>query len=373
MAAEGIRYAAHGLVAAWADHARTSAELLDLVGARGLTVARTVEPVRPDGAALATAVVGSLATGAADASWELAAVAATLSGEARALLALLFADPSLPTVATVLPPPGHGLAGIASTFPPGVAHDYVDAVLTDQPASLGLPVRDAAAAPVTSDGPLVAAVIAVASQFDPALRRDVAEMFLHASSHAIQVHGPYVADEALQARITWRKDPAGRTTPEHVWTVGPDDTVTTEHRVGAVAGRFDSFEALAKPLKALIEGNGGTIAGLHAYLKLVGPQGQARIFVPADVAGLGPDETTGFRGSGARSHDLAQHWTKARDYAMEVGAAPMPIVATDQIATGSDPGAVIIFRKIGTDWIVITCYPTAAPPKNFTRFGGSTP
>lgn len=51
----------------------------------------------------------------------------------------------------------------------------------------------------------------------------------------------------------------------------------------------------------------------------------------------------------------------------------MPIVASDQIADGTDPGAAIIFRKIGQDWVVITCYPSADQPRNFTRFGGSIP
>lgn len=373
VAAQGIRYAAHGLVAAWADHDRLASSLLERAGEPAAVVARIVAPVRPGGPALAATVVTQVDLGVEAAAREFAAVAEVFSAEVRSLLALLFADPALALAATVLPPPGSGLAGILGTFPPGPPRDYVEHILTDHPSSWGMPVRDAAAAAVTGPTAPLAAVVAVASQFEPELRADVARMFLHQSSHAIQVHGPGVSDEALQARISWRKDPAGRTTPQHRWTLHPDDTVSTEHRVKEAAGRFDSFEALAKPLVALVDANGGTIAGLNAYLRLVAPQGQARIFVPAEVAGLGPGETTGFRGAGARSDDMARHWAKARDYAMDTGAAPMPVVTTDQIADGSDPGAAIIFRKIGTAWVVTTCYPIAAPPKNFTRFGGSTP
>lgn len=301
-----VRYAAHGLIAAWADHDQKSAAVLERVRAEALVVARALEPVRPEGRALAQAVISRAGLGADAVSRELAEVSATLQTEARAVLALLFDDPGLPSAATVLPPPGAGDSGILSTFPPGTARDYVEHLLTDHPSAWSMPVGSAVAAGVTGDAAPTSSVTAVAAEFDPALRDDIERMFSHPKSHAIQVHGPDVSDEALQARITWRKDPAGRTTPEHLWTLNPNGSIDTDHQVGAAAGRFDTYEALAKPLKAIIDANGGTIAGLHAYLSTF-PGGRAHVFVPAPAADLGPAETTGFRGAGARTPEMAVH------------------------------------------------------------------
>lgn len=371
VAAQGIRYAAHGLVAAWADHDRLAGALLRDVTGRAAAVGRIVHPVRPGGPELARTVVSEAALGAGAAERELAAVAAVLGGEVRALLALLFDDPALAGAATVLPAPGSGVAGIAGTFPPGGPREYVRSVLTDHPSSWGLPVRSAAAAPVTGASAPPASVRAVADAFEPSLRTEVERMFAHPLSHAIQVHGPDVTDEALQARISWRKDPAGRTSPQHRWTLLPDDSVDTKHRVGATAGRFDTYEALAKPLKALIDATGG-LPGLAAYLSTF-RTGRVKIFVPAAVAGLEPGDTTGFRGAGARTADLERHWQKARDYAVDTGSAPMPIVATDQIAHGRDPGAAIILHNIGDRWVVVTCYPVPEQNQSFIRFEGPPP
>lgn len=371
-AAQHIRYAAHGLVAAWADHDRRSAEVLQRVTDEAAVVARLVDAVRPGGPALASTVTAELTLGVGAATRELAAVTAVLSGEARALLALLFDDASLSAAAIVLPPPGTGTAGIIGTFPPGPPRDYVAHILTDHPSSSAQPVRDAAHAPVTGSTAPAHLVEATAVHFDTPLHEAVHTMFAHPQSHAIQVHGPDVALEALQARISWRKDPAGRTTSKHLWTLNPDDTVLTKHPVGAEAGRFNSIEALVKPLKAVVAQSGGTLASLDAYLITLGPNGQVRLFVEAGLAGLQPGDTAAFRGAGARTPDMAEHWKDGRQYAIDTGAAPMPIVATDQIADGSDPGAAIIFRKFGHDWVVITCYPTAEQPRNFTRLGGST-
>ena len=370
-AAQRIRYAAHGLVAAWADHDRRSAELLRRVADGAVVVARIVDPVRPGGPALSAAVRSQASLGATAASSELAAVSALLSDETRALLALLFDDPGLSGVATVLPPPGSGDVAIIGTFPPGPPRDYVRHILTDHGDSWVQPLGTAQVAGVTGPAAPPASIGALAEQFDPSLRADVARMFAHPRSHAIQVHGPDVPDEALQARITWRKDPAGRTTPQHRWTVNPDDTVATRHQVGAAAGRYNTFEALAKPLKVLIEQNGGTIEGLDTYLSDLDPD-RVSLFVPAKTAGLEHGDTTGFRGSGTRTRDMERHWRRARDYAMDTGSAPMPVIGTDQIADGPDPGAVIIFQKIDGDWVVITAYPSAYQPDDFARFGGST-
>ncbi|WP_298322167.1 hypothetical protein [Haloactinopolyspora sp.] len=361
-----IRYAVHHLLTAWSDYDRHCADAVAQARREADTLARMLGAV-PGGDALTTEVTDIMTAGTARAETELRQAGESYSTEARTLLGLLTGQPDLASAPFTLPSPGSGLSGIVATFPTIESRRYVEHVLTDHTDSDVITTASARSA--ASNGPSAPAgqVAAFAAQFPSELHEMITRMQTHSRSHALQTHGPDVTDDALKARLTWRKDPAGRTNSANRWALNDDGTVSTNHVVGPLAGKFTTMEAMAKPLRALLAATGNTVAGLETYLTSKAVGRTARIFVPAHECGLEPGDTAAYRGAGTQTEDMARDWAQARDFAMGSGADPMPIVPTDPIADGLDPGAAMSFRKSGDHWIMTTCYPVPTPDERFTR------
>jgi hypothetical protein len=359
------RRALTGLLDAWLDLDRRGAEALARTRADALDVARAAGGARVGGAAVAGQVVEQAGAGVAVAERELAGLAAVLADECRSLVELLTG------VAGSVAPVGLGSGpdAIVAAFPAGDGRAYVADLVADAAVDERQPSEAAERAPAVNAIPLSVAA-GLRAAFDVSVREDVPAMVCHPRGHAVQLHGPDVSDEALMARVSWKKDPMGRTDTKNSWHRDPDDgTVHSKHGIGHVAGRFTTVEALAKPLQALLAHTGGTLEGLGDYLDRYGPAGIARIFVAAADAELVPGDTTGFRGAGTSTKPMARHWTQARRDAMENGGGPLPIVRTDQIADNDKPGAAMIFRRIDGEWMLVTCFPESAKKDDFTRMG----
>lgn len=359
------RRALTGLLDAWIDLDRRGAEALAQARADAMDVARAAGGARVGGAAAAGQVLEHADAGVAVAERELAGLAAVLADECRALVQLLTG------VAGSVAPVGLGSGpdAIVEAFPAGDGRAYVADLVADAAVDERQPSEAAERAPTVNAIPLSAAA-GLRAAFDESVREDVLAMVCHPRGHAVQLHGPDVPDEALMARVSWKKDPMGRTDTKNSWRRDPDDgTVHSKHGIGHVAGRFTTVEALAKPLQALLAHTDGTIEGLHAYLNHHFPDGAALIFVSAEDAGLVPGDATGFRGAGTSTDAMVEDWKGARRDAMKHGGGPMPIVRTDQIADNDDPGAAMILRKVDGDWVVITCFPEGAQGDDFMRMG----
>lgn len=361
-----IRYTVHHLLVAWSDYDHRCAEAVAEARREADALTRMIGTV-PGGDSLSAEITGILTTGMTQAETELRRAGESYGTEARALLGLLTRDPGLTSAPFALPAPGSGLSGIVATFPTGESRRYVEHVLTDHTDSGTIATENAQDAPANGPSAPAAQVTLFADQFPSEHREAITRMQTHPRSHALQAHGPDVTDDALKARLTWRKDPAGRTNNAHRWTLNDDGTVTTNHVVGPSASKFTTMEAMAKPLQALLAATGNTMAGLDAYLAGEAVGRTARIFVPAAECGLEPGDTTAYRGAGTQTKKMAGDWTAARDFAMVSGADPMPIVPTDPVTEGADPGAAMHFRKSGDDWIMTTCYPAPTPDERFTR------
>ncbi|PZF83558.1 hypothetical protein C1I92_12365 [Jiangella anatolica] len=355
-----------GLLDAWLDLDRTSAPLFGEVRSRAAGVARAADAARVGG--LATQVVSHADAGATAAERELAGLAGVFAAETRSLVELLTGAPCVVTPSML----GSGPAALVAGFAGGPGHDYVADLVADAAVDERQPSEVAERAPVVNTIPLSVAA-GLRAEFGDEVGDELLAMVCHARGHAVQLHGPDVPDEALMARVSWKKDPMGRTDAKNSWRRDPDGTVTTKHGIGHIAGKFTTVEAMIKPLKALLAHTGGTLDGLHDYLTDQADAGRVRIFVPADVAGLEPGDATGFRGSGTGTTLTARHWRSARGDAMQTGGGPMPIVRTDQIAEGEDPGAAMIFRRtdLGT-WALVTCYPTEVADEKFIRLRSTT-
>ncbi len=374
MADEGhgnIRYAAHQLLTAWSDYDRHCADAIAETRRETDALTRMLGGV-PGGDALTAEIADVMTAGTTQAERELRRAGESYGVEARALLGLLTGEPDLASAQFTLPEPGSGLPGIVATFPTAESRRYVGHVLDDQAASSAVAASATRDAPVNGPVASAAQVDAFTGRFAGVLQEPIERMLTHPRSHALQAHGPDVTDDALQGRLTWRKDPAGRTNSTHRWALDDDGTVTTNHGIGAMASKFTSMDAMAKPLQALIAACGDTMDGLHAYLVDNSKGRIARIFVPATECGLQPGDTTAYRGAGTQTTKMADDWAKARDHTMAQGADPMPIVPTDPITDGPEPGAAMIFRKTGDHWNMTTCYPVPAPDEDFARMRGAT-
>lgn len=365
-----IRYAVHHLLTAWSDYDRHCADAVAQARREADTLARMLGAV-PGGDALTAEVTDIMTAGTARAETELRQAGESYSTEARTLLGLLTGQPDLASAPFTLPSPGSGLPGIVATFPTIESRRYVEHVLTDHTDSDVITTASARSA--ASNGPSAPAgqVAAFAAQFPSELHEMITRMQTHSRSHALQTHGPDVTDDALKARLTWRKDPAGRTNSANRWALNDDGTVSTNHSVGDQVSKFITMEAMAKPLRAILAATGDTMEGLDTYLTNHAVGRNARIFVPADECGLKPGETTAYRGAGTQTDAMARDWVQARDFAMISGADPMPIVRTDPVVDGPDPGAAVIFRKSGDHWIMTTCYPAPDQPADFTSLRGA--
>ena len=367
-----IRYAVHHLLVAWTDYDHRCAEAVAQARREAEALTRMIGAI-PGGDTLSSEITGILTTGMAQTETDLRRAGESYSTEARSLLGLLTREPELSSAPFTLPAPGSGLPGIVATFPTSESRRYVEHVLTDQTDSDTIATQTARDAPANGPSAPAAQVALFTDQFPPQYREAIAQMQTHPRSHGLQAHGPDVTDDALKARLTWRKDPAGRTNNAHRWTLNDDGTVTTNHRVGDQASKFTTMEAMAKPLQALLAAAGDTMEGLDAYLTNHAAGRSARIFVPADECDLQPGDTTAYRGAGTQTDDMARDWAQARDFAMSSGADPMPVVPTDPVVDGADPGVAMNFRKSGDQWIMTTCYPVPTPDERFTRLRSTDP
>ncbi|WP_157987703.1 hypothetical protein [Jiangella endophytica] len=284
--------------------------------------------------------------------------------ETRALVELLTGAPGTVTPVAL----GSGPEAIVAAFPEGDGRTYVADLVADAAVDERQPSEVAERAPTVNAIPLSVAA-GLRAEFGEVLGSDLLAMICHPRGHAVQLHGPDVPDEALMARVSWKKDPMGRTDAKNSWRRDADGVVHTKHGIGHVAGKFTTVEALIKPLKALLAHTGGTLEGLHAYLNRHGTIAGARIFVAAEDAGLAPGDTAGFRGAGTSNPEMTDHWFRARRDAMASGGGPMPIVRTDQVADNDSPGAAMIFRKIDGQWMLVTCFPDGAKKDDFIGMG----
>ncbi|WP_053203430.1 hypothetical protein [Jiangella muralis] len=363
-----VRRALTGLLDAWLDLDRSSAAPLDQARSQAAVVARAASGARPEGVAVAEQVPPLVALGLTAAADSLAGLARVFADEAGALVALLTGVPGPVTLAVL----GSGPDAVVASFPAGPGRDYVRDLVADAAVDERQPSEVAERVPTVNAIPLSVAA-GLRSAFDESVREDILAMVCHPRGHAVQLHGPDVPDEALMARVSWKKDPMGRSDAKNSWLRDADGRVRTKHGLGHVAGKFTTVKSLAKPVNALLAHCGGTLAGLHAYLEEQASMGRARIFVPADVAGLEPGDTTGFRGAGTSTPEMARHWKDARKDTMKAGGGPMPIVRTDQIAEGEDAGAAMILDRADSGaWLMVTCYPTGVPDEKFTRLRSTT-
>ncbi len=359
------RRALTGLLDAWLELDRRGASALAQARADAMDVARAAGGARVGGATAAGQVVEHADAGVAVAERELVGLAAVLADECRALVQLLTG------VAGSVAPVGLGSGpdAIVEAFPAGDGRAYVADLVADAAVDERQPSEAAERAPAVNAIPLSVAA-GLRAAFDESVREDILAMVCHPRGHAVQLHGPDVSDEALMARVSWKKDPMGRTDTKNSWRRDPDDgTVHSKHGIGHVAGKFTTVEALAKPLQALLAHTGGTLDGLHDYLDRHSTIAGTRIFVAAEDAGLAPGDTTGFRGAGTSTPDMTDHWFRARRDAMASGGGPMPIVRTDQVADNDNPGAAMIFRKIDGKWMLVTCFPDGAKKDDFIGMG----
>ncbi|TDE09079.1 hypothetical protein [Jiangella asiatica] len=359
-----IRRSLDGLLDALLAYDRASADVLATTRRDAERVAKALSAAGPDGAALADQVMELVAAGVAAAGEELAVATEAFASETGALSDLLAEPPA--SGASPGPVPAQATT---SGEDAGQAEDEaVDDALADEELLERQSSADAERAPTSSTVPDHVRE-AYGALFDAAIRDDIMAMVVtNDAGHAIQLHGPDVSDEALKARVSWKKDPMGRTDPKNDWRRDPDGSVHSKHGVGHVAGKFTSLEALAKPLRTLLDHCGGTIADLHDYLERNRGLRDAMIFVPAEDANLVPGDTTAYRGEGTQAEETAEQWRMQRRDAMELGGEPVPIVRTDPIARGMDPGVTMIFRKIDRTWVMITCYPEAEPRPSSSRW-----
>ncbi|PSL08477.1 hypothetical protein CLV30_101449 [Haloactinopolyspora alba] len=244
----------------------------------------------------------------------------------------------------------------AAQFPPGFARRYVRDLITSVDRSVTLTIDDAGRVqPVPTDD-VDAATTSIADTFDGPCRAQGAALLTSETSHAIEQHGPQIPDEAHLARLVWLKDPTG----QDAWQVSADNRVTTAHWAGTSTGGFTSPEALAKPINAILTAASTRAQNLDQFLDANAEDTRLAIHVPADQADLSPDDATGYRGSGTGHPETQRDWIAARKYAMKNGGPAVHGVPDDPLRSGSDPGAMVVFKHSSDGWRLVTCFPVDA-------------
>lgn len=234
---------------------------------------------------------------------------------------------------------------IANVFPPGFARAYAHDLLTDlSRKAYALSKRQAGAVAIVGGKRLDDATYLVVEQFEGMRRAVVGSWLLDPRSHAMTNHSDCVGDDALLARLVWRRPPDG-VAP---WTLDESGRIATKHRAGTVTGRFNSPAAMAKPLRAYLDVAEKYPGGHLGLLERYSTGWSAIFFVSAETAGLVRGDTTAYRGVGTATAAGAKDWRRRRTRAMEANTTagpPVHAVRYDPVADGSDPGAQLTFVK----------------------------
>lgn len=327
----------------------------------------------PNSTAIAAEVADTCLTLLARVASDAGATGTTIDADAYALLDLLARKHGHEPLEPYVPPPrgSFGHAANPARFPPGFARDYATDVIGDLRSDVVFMDKfQAAALPQMSPEEVEAAVVSVADTFPDHQRDYVRHLLSHPRCHAVEAHGPQVTDEALLARLCTRRPPDVGNPGADAWEVKPSGKVTTTHVLGASAVRFASAEAMAKPLRSVLDVAARDPGGLDGFLTKHEFMGITSFYVSAAHAGLGPGDTSAYRAAGAQRYDSSKDWLKARDRAIKsTDATAVGGVRTDVIADGADPGAWIIFERMPGDdeWILSSCYAADRANKNATR------
>lgn len=283
--------------------------------------------------------------------------------EIHALLALLAPWHGLTTLPPLTPAPPGG--ALSDHFPAGFAQDYVNDLLAAVDRSVTLTVQAASAVQVRTDDASDAAKNLVADHLPDDLRDEGLRLLQHATCHAIERHGHHIASETQLARLVWLKDPTGH----QGWQVLPNGGISTRHWCGPASGGFTSAEALAKTLAAFLRWAHDHAGGVNQLLDKHAPTNARRIGIhmSADLAGLRPGDTDGYRGTVTGSAEQVDDWLAARRHAMTHGKPPVYVVPYDPIAGADDPGVTMAFKRVGQQWCLVTCFPVDAPDSRNKR------
>ena len=80
----------------------------------------------------------------------------------------------------------------------------------------------------------------------------------------------------------------------------------------------------------------------------------------AERAGLVAGDTYGFKGTATSTEEMERDWIAARRLAMK-GSGKVYGTTFDPISDGSDPGATVVFKRVGAEWHLVTCFPVDHP------------
>lgn len=267
------------------------------------------------------------------------------------LLAPLHGVSTLPA----LNPPATTADGWVAEFPAGFARDYVADVVSVVERSVVLHIEATQHVPTVSETDAEGAKDAAGARFSDTHRDKGVDLLVDPACHAVERHGPQIPDEAHLVRLIWLKDPSGA----DAWQVTGGGTVLTGHRCGISACGFSSPEAIAKPIEAFLRTAHAKAGGVDEFLtantkkkaKVIG------IHVSAELAGLSAGDASGYRGAGTMTRETRRDWLAARELGIAEGRDTVFGVPFDPIAEGSDPGVTLVFRRSGTRWSLVTCYP----------------
>lgn len=256
-----------------------------------------------------------------------------------------------------IPPlnPAPSTAGFAAQFPPGFAQTYVKDLLSSVQGSITIAVDDAGRLHVVSQTDADDAKVAAGIGFSDTHRDEGIRMLQDSTSHAVEQHGPQIPDQAHLARLIWQRDPTGT----YSWQVLPTGAVETSHRAGSATGGFTSPAALAKPIEAVMAVAHASAGGLNEFLTKNTKKKTKKIgiHVSAELAGLTSGDASGYLGAGTGTRETQRDWLRAREYGITRGRATVYGVPYDPISDGTDPGATIVFKRVGEAWHLVTCYP----------------
>ena len=123
------------------------------------------------------------------------------------------------------------------------------------------------------------------------------------------------------------------------------------------------MEALAKPLEALLSVAHESHSDLNEFLNsnLAEEQTRVGIHVSADAAGLVAGDASGYRGTATSTEEMERDWIAARKLAMKNGNTHVYGTNFDPISEGIDPGATVVFKRVGPAWQLVTCFPVDQP------------
>jgi hypothetical protein len=363
-----LRHAVESLLRAHADVERA------LDGASGAAtdrVARVAEIARQAGHPVARSAaddVAAMVPVVDRALAELTAATGTvLTQQVHTLLDLLAVNhhglPSLPAldVAPISVPGGP----LIDAFPEGFARSYVATVLGDLSSGRATSKGEAAGHPGAQQADIDVARDRIVDAVAPEHRVQVREWLSHPDCHAVEIHGPQVGDRELELRAGWTRPPDHGTEGADKWRVRQEDQkVVSKHSTGPEATRFNSPEAFARPLDALLSAASHHPGGIDQLLTDHAFGGRVAIYVTVGQAGLSEGDTFGYRGAGTGTAEAATDWTKMRGMAMKKDGECMPPVRTlayDPTSHGRDPGVRLVFAEGDDGWTMITQYPAGSP------------